>query len=170
MSALKAAKAHYDSLQKRAAKTAAEALRTHGIDLTLLHYSGRVEDAIKTQWGGSRVGWNWPEIVRCNREPKAFCLAMWTPDDDLVGLALMTLSREAVTLKFVEGRPSMDCTFKGKRILVALEVAANYAQGAGVNELRIHPLNETLVHLYESVYGFEVVKERKGESYYRKRI
>lgn len=170
MSALTASKAHYDSLQKRAAKTAAETLRSQGINLTLLHYSGRVEEAIKAQWGGSRVGWDWPAITRANREFKSFCLAMWTPDDQLIGLALMTLSKQAVTLKFVEGRPSTDCLFKGKRILIALEVAANYAQGAGVDEIRIHPLNETLAHFYESVYGFEVVKERKGESYYRKRI
>lgn len=170
MSALSASKAHYDSLQKLAAKTAAETLRSYGINLSLLHYSGRVEGAIKAQWLERQVGWDWPAIARSNREFKSFCLAMWAPNDQLVGLALMTLSKQAVTLKFVEGRPSSDCTFKGKRILIALEVAANYAQGAGVGEIRIHPLNDTLAHLYESVYGFEVVKERKSESYYRKRI
>lgn len=170
MSALLAAKAYYDSLQKRSARAAAEILRSHGIDLVLLHYSGRAKEAVEDQWGGSRMGWNWPEISRCHREPKAFCLAMWTHDDQLVGLALMTLNTEAVTLKFVEGRPSTDCTFKGKRIIIALEVAANYAQGAGVKEIRIHPLNDALAHLYENVYGFEVVKGRKDESYYRKRI
>jgi len=170
VSALSASKAHYEDLQTRAARTAAETLRSYGLNLTLLRYSGRVEGAIKTQWSERRVGWDWSAIARSNREFKSFCLAMWTPDDQLIGLALMTLGKHAVTLKFVEGRPSTDCTFKGKRILIALEVATNYAQGAGVDEIRIHPLNDTLAHLYESVYGFEVVKERKSESYYRKRI
>ncbi|MNT41424.1 hypothetical protein D3C72_1777840 [compost metagenome] len=95
---------------------------------------------------------------------------MWTPDDQLIGLALITLSAEAATLNFVEGRPTHDCAYKGKRVLVALEVAVNYAQAAGLQELRIHPLNEALGQLYETAYGFEVVKPRKGEAYYRKRI
>lgn len=170
MSALDAAKAHYDSLQKRAARTAAETLRNHGIDLKLLHYSGRAAEAVQKQWSGSAAGWDWPEIVRRHRTPKTFCLAMWTSDDQLIGLALILLNREAATLKYVEGRPSSDCTFKGKRVLIALEVAANYAQAAGVKEIRIHPLNDTLGQMYESVYGFEVVKPRKEEAYYRKRI
>jgi len=85
-------------------------------------------------------------------------------------MALITLSSEAATIRYVEGRPSQDCTYKGKRALIALEVATNYALGAGLSEIRIHPLNETLAHLYERTYGFEVVRPRKEEAYYRKRI
>lgn len=95
---------------------------------------------------------------------------MWTPDDQLVGLALITLNSEAATVRFVEGRPTNDCRFKGKRMLIALEVAANYAQAAGLTEIRIHPLNHALAQLYQTAYGFEVVKPRKEEAYYRKRI
>lgn len=170
MSALQVAKAFYDDLQKKAARTAAASLREAGIDVILLHHSRRADEAIQQQWGGSSAGWDWAEIARRYRTPKSFCLAMWSPDDQLLGMAMITLSSEAATVRFVEGRPTLDCKYKGKRGLIALEVAANYAQGAGLSEIRIHPLNEALAHLYERTYGFEVVRPRKEEAYYRKRI
>jgi hypothetical protein len=55
-------------------------------------------------------------------------------------------------------------------MLVALEVATNYAQAAGLRELRIQPINEALSALCEDVYGFALVKPHREASYYVKAI
>ncbi len=81
-----------------------------------------------------------------------------------------SLTNQAVVLRFVEGDPSPDCTLRGLRMLVALEVATNYAQAAGLRELRIQPINEALSALCEDVYGFALVKPHREASYYVKAI
>ena len=53
---------------------------------------------------------------------------------------------------------------------MALEASANYAQAAGADELRIHPINAALASLYETTYGFALVSEGAGGPYYAKRI
>lgn len=170
MSALRVTQAYYEGLQNGAAQAAARTLGEAGIDVTLLRYSRRVDEAVADQWQERQVEWDWSEITRKYRGPKSFCVAMWSPGDRLSGVAMMTVSPEAVTVKFVEGDPRPDCPLIGRRALIALEVATNYAQQCGINEIRIHPVNVALARFYETVFGFELVKPHKEEPYYRKRI
>lgn len=97
-------------------------------------------------------------------------MAIWTPDDRLVALALASMNTQAATLLFVEGDPSAGCEFQGKRVLIALEATTNYALGAGLREIRIEPVNAALASMYQDVYGFELVTPRKAPTYYRKAI
>ncbi len=170
MSALKATQAYYEEAQTKAATAAAQTLREYGFEVRILRFSRRTDLAIDAQWTGRTVAWDWPEIARRYREPKSYCFATWGPNDRLSGLGLITLTKTAATIRFVEGDPRPDCPLSGKRTLIALEVATNYAQLCGLEELRIHPLNEALGTLYQDVYGFELVKPHKEEPYYRKRI
>lgn len=73
-------------------------------------------------------------------------------------------------LRFLEGDPRQDCPLRGKRILIALETAANYAQGRGKKEIRVQPIDDKLVYLYESVYGFVLESPKNEEPYYRKGV
>lgn len=171
MSVLEATRAHYAGLQMEASRVAAQTLRDlYGLDVSILSWTGRAAQALVDQWGGSPSGWDWVEIRRRYREPKSFCFSIWSPQERLVGLALITMTGAAATLRYVEGDPDAGCLYRGKRALIALEVAANYAQGAGLAELRIQPLNQALATLYQDVYGFALVTPRKEAPYYAKRI
>lgn len=174
VTALEKVKAHYGGLKDAASLKAAQALRPYGIVVNIRRFSRSAHEYVADNWNKAgrdpAAAWDWDAIARKYREPKALDMAMWTPDDRLAGLALSTMTTEAATLRFVEGDPSADCTLKGKRALIALEVTTNYAQAAGLKELRIEPLNEALGNLYEKVYGFELVTNRKAPPYYRKAI
>lgn len=170
MSAFKAAQVHYEGLQNEATVAARTSLRAAGISLDVMRFNRRAFEALTDQWRDRRVDWDWHEICRKNRGPKSYCIAIWADADCLAGLSLMTVSGEAVTVRYLEGDPRPDCPIKGLRALVALEVATNYAQICGLYEVRIQPLNEALASLYENVYGFELVKRTKECPYYRKRI
>lgn len=167
MSLLAVTKAHYETLRGDARLQAGKAARARGLDVKFLSCSRRTLEAIKDQWGGG--SWDWPEILRRHNDISRFDMAVWTPDDRLVMVGIATLSKPAITLKYVEGDPRADCDFKGKRIPMALEAAVRYGQMNGRGELRIHPANETLVQLYETTYGFTLVKP-KGEVPYWKLV
>lgn len=169
MTALRATEAHYRDHKFAASKAAAETARAIGIDVTITEYSRRASEAVELQWVGRQPSWDWAEIARRHRSPKTFCVAMWS-GERLAGLALIELTTVAATVRFVEGDPRPDSPVKGKCALVALEIATNYAQRCGLSEIRIHPINDALVTLYENVYGFELVKPLKEEPYYRKGI
>jgi len=51
-----------------------------------------------------------------------------------------------------------------------LDVATNYTQISGRHELRVEPMNDRLVNLFEATYGFEPVKPRKGSPYWAKKV
>ena len=73
-------------------------------------------------------------------------------------------------MRFVEGDPSPECALIGRRLLIALDVATNYTQISGRHELRVEPMNDRLVNLFEATYGFEPVKPRKGSPYWAKKV
>jgi hypothetical protein len=168
---LQKAKARYGALQDEARRVASLTMRDgYGMDVRIVGWSHRAQKAVADHWKNRRVDWDWPEIFRRNREPKTFDLAIWTPDDRLVALVLARMSTEAVTLALLEGDPNSDCPFRGRRALIALEACANYAQGAGVAELRIQPLNSALAAVYQDRYGFGVVTPKGQKPYYVKRV
>jgi hypothetical protein len=145
-----------------------ETLRSHiGVNFRVSEISLKALEACDSQWGKSN--WDWHEIYRNYRDADAFKFAIWV-DDTLCGLAVATTSGQSVVLRFVEGSPDVNCPLKGRRILIALEAAANYGQNRGKRELKLEPLNEELISLYESVYGFEVVRQGKGPVFCRKGI
>jgi hypothetical protein len=167
---LRKAQARYNAMKDEARRRASLRLRDEfGLNIRMTGWSRKAETAFRL-WEGRQVPWDWSEIFRRHREPKCFDIAIWSMDDRLVGLALATMTRAAVTLAFVEGDPKSDCEFRGKRVLIALEACANYAQAAGVNELRGRPMNEALASLYQDTYGFTLVSARGEGPYYAKRI
>jgi hypothetical protein len=124
-------------------------------------------DAVQQQWGSSQFDW---DAVNSNyRGIDAFKFAIWV-DDILCGLAIATTGDKNVKLRFIEGSPDPNCPLKGRRVLIALEAAANYGQRRGKHVLTLEPLNEKLILLYETAYGFEVVRPSKGPPYCTKGI
>ena len=174
MSDLERARVHYGGLQEKARLSAALSIRSAlRIDLRITPWSNKAERALKEQWPEDlrTVDWDWPDKMRRHSSPKDFKLVFWTPEDRLVGLSIATLpSDKYAVARFVEGDPRPCCPHRGKRVLFALEAISNYVQATGREELRIHPLNATLASLYQDVYGFELVKPHKQESYYSKRV
>ena len=172
------AKAHYEGLKNAARRAASLALRAAGLHVTIVGWSRRTADAIEGQWGDERrpdASWLWSEIFRRYSDFKNMSFAVWTgdgrgDDDRLVAVGIVLLTRTAATVRIVEGDPRAGCEFKGKRVLMALEVATNYALANGLAELRIQPLNDALAKVYEDVYGFSLVKAKGAEPYWRRVI
>jgi hypothetical protein len=88
----------------------------------------------------------------------------------LAGMFFGTLTGEAFVLRWVEGDPRPDCPLRGRRLLIALDVATNYAQRNGRYELRVEPINEVLINLFERDYGFRAVKPRDSKPYWSKQV
>ncbi len=137
-------------------------------------YSGRALEAIENHWKPiprhADACWDWAEIMRRHRDPDRLDFAIWDDEERLCGLGLALTTGESVELRFLEGNPRMDCKLKGRRILIALEACANYAQGVGRKELRIQPVNSALENLYRDTYGFQRVTPPKGDVFYRKQV
>lgn len=145
-----------------------ETLRPHiGVNFRVSDISRKALEAVETQWGESK--WDWATISQAFRDPDAFKFAIWV-DDTLCGLGLATTTGQSVVLRFIEGSPRADCPLKGQRILIALEATALYGQKRGKRELKLEPLNEDLINLYESTYGFKVVRPKKGPTFCTKGI
>ena len=175
LSELAKAKAYYAQLQDKACLEAANSLRDAGLPVRIMRVSRRAIDYVAAHWEPAGrhpecAHWDWSEILRTNRTPKFMDMSFWSMDDRLVALAAGVITKEAAILKYVEGDPRDDCAFRGKRVPMALEAMTNYGQIAGLNEIRVEPVNEALATLYEKVYGFELVTGRKTPSYFRKAI
>jgi len=138
-----------------------------GRHVTVGEWSGRVWRQLD-EWGETRFDWR--EIDRRHRDPDRLDIAIWSDNDRLSGLGLGLSTGQAIMLRFLEGDPRQDCPLRGKRILIALEATANYAQGRGKREIRLQPINDKLVYLYESVYGFVLESPRNEAPYYRKGV
>lgn len=111
----------------------------------------------------------WEDIARRYADPDRLEIAVWV-GDRLVAMGLCTTLGEAVMVQFIEGDYDTGSPLKGKRALVVLDVATNYAQLRGKRELRLHPINPQLVNLYESVYEFTAVKNRNEAPYWCKKV
>ena len=112
----------------------------------------------------------WHDIWRLHHEMEAFHMVIWSQEHRLSGLCLCVAKRRAVEIKFLEGDYRADCPLRGKRVLIALEAAANYAQALGREELRIQPVNDRVRSLYQDTYGFEPVSQRGQEPYFRRAV
>jgi len=138
-----------------------------GCNVQITEWSGRAQKHLE-EWGKTRF--DWPKIFSVHRDPDRLDIAMWSAQDRLSGLALGLCTGQSLMLRFAEGDPRDDCPLKGNRILIALETATNYAQARGKREIRLQPINDKLVDLYENVYGFVLESPRNEDPYYRKGV
>jgi hypothetical protein len=142
----------------------------------ITNLSSRVFEAVRDQWGTVQPpheegGWDWLEIHRRYRNSmSAMGLAVWTGYDRLAALGLACPRANSVCLEYLEGDPRPDCPIRGRRILIALEAAACYAQALGKPEIRVSPANAALASLYERHYGFVLERPRNEAPYYRKEV
>jgi len=111
-------------------------------------------------------GWDWPEVRRSVRnKPELLHGAVWM-DDRLCGLFVGWTGQGAFQIAALEGDPRADCPLKGCILLIILETCSCYAQRLGLRELRIlEPANEKLISLYESSFGFRIVRKRNEPCY-----
>lgn len=143
------------------------------VPFQISEWTGRAGEAYRDQWAERRhpeVHFDWEEIWRRNREIDALRLALWCEGLRLSALALCLPTNCSLEIRFLEGDYRSDCPLKGRRCLIVLEAAANYAQAIGKAELRVRPVNLALRSLYEDVFGFEVVERRGQETYFRRSI
>jgi hypothetical protein len=138
----------------------------YGFELS--EWSGRTFSALGEQWPSTQFDWEKVRNAYC-REPDRFDAAIWA-GDRLCGLFLATLAGESVTLRFVEGDPRRDCPLMGRRLLIALDAVVNYTQINGRYELRVEPINDKLIKLFETDFGFRAVKPHKGSPYWTKQV
>ena len=138
-----------------------------GHPVRITEWTGRALKSLD-DWGRSEF--DWPEIMRRDNDPDRLDMAIWSGQERLAALGLAVTTGQAVILRFLEGDPRQDCPLKGRRILIALETAANYAQAQGKKEIRLQPVNDKLVDLYEKVYGFKLESPRNETPYYRKGV
>jgi hypothetical protein len=136
------------------------------VDFKLIEFSRSTLEGV-AKWKTRQF--DWAEIHRRYDDADCFKFGIWV-DDRLIAAVVATTTGQSIKIQFLEGDPAADCPLKGKRILIALEAAANYAQLRGKLELVLEPVNQTLITLYQDVYGFEVVRPRNESPYWRKRI
>ena len=142
-----------------------------GVQFNISSWSNKAQRAFDTQWQPleRKLDWKWDEIFETHRDFDKLDMAIWS-GEALCGLALGLTTGAALNLRFLEGSPNPDCPLKGRRILVALEASACYAQARGKKEIRLSPINSSLESLYRDTYGFDLEIPAKGEPYYRKGV
>ena len=141
--------------------------REASLDVHLREFTRSTLEIVVT-W--KNLKFDWPEIHRSIKDPDCFRFGIWS-QDRLSAVALATTTNQAVCLRFVEGDESDDAPLRGLRILIALEAITIYGQLRGKSELKLEPINEKLISLYEDTYGFEAISPRKGSpKYWRKSI
>ena len=171
-SELRRAKARYLEARSKAYNHAAKLRGVVGVDFRVGEWSRSVEEAYKGQWLGVRHddgGFDWPRIFDRHRDPSRLDIVIRV-DERICGIGIGTVSGDSVFLRFLEGDPRTDCPLKGRRILIALETAAAYAQALGRRQLRLEPVNAALESLYVDVYGFSMVRPKKGNPYCTKGV
>lgn len=163
------AKERYRADAATACRMASLTLIPHiGINFHVTSWTSSGRDAYDEQWGSPVF--NWPEIFRRHSDPDRLELAIWSPEHRLCALGLGLTTGRAVELRFLEGCETEGCPLKGFRAAIALEVVACYAQLRGKLEIRVTPINDRLRQFYVELYGFEEVRPRGQEPYYRRVI
>ena len=176
MSALKDARRRYGEFKDWASAQAVRNVAPDlGLDVHLNRWGPKAAEALERQWGSADrdpvATWDGAVVSdRAHREPKSLDMALWTGDGRLCALALASLGAAAVTLRFVEGDPRVDCPYKGRRLPVLLEATVLYGQRTGRGEIRIEPINPALEVLYESLYGFKRESPRNGPPFFYREI
>lgn len=165
-------KARSDQDRAGAYRTAALNLQPHlGVEFNISSWSNKAARAFDSQWAAFKreVEWDWSEIFQAHRDFDRLDMAIWN-GERLCGLGLGLTTASALDFRFLEGCPDPVCPLKGRRILIAMEAAACYAQARGKKEIRVSPINSSLESLYRDTYGFDLETPRKGEPYYRKGV
>jgi hypothetical protein len=170
---LQRAKARYELARNEAYRlTEADLRPVIGISFSVSDWAARSANAYAGQWSSDRhpdASWNWPEIFRKYSDPDRLPIVIWV-DSRLCCLALGITTGEAIILKFLEREFSATCPLVGRCALIALDVAARYAQARGRSELRVFPVNSSLETLYRDIYRFTLMTPDKTEPYYRKAV
>lgn len=114
---------------------------------------------------GAMGGWDWERLAdQYRKQPDSFQLAIWA-GDVLCGLAVGTVDRTAVTVRYLEGHPSGNHPLKKKVLPIVFAVATEYAKGLKRRYLRIDsPLPGTYGTLYQGL-GFALEKAADGREY-----
>jgi hypothetical protein len=167
---LAGAKARYDAIKFNARRQATLALRPIlGLDFHLAEWTVGACDALAQWKGNPGTGWDWPEIFRRHNDPDRLDIVVWA-GDRLAGLALCLTTAQAIEVRYLEGDPRPDCPLRGRRVLIVLECAQNYAHARGRTELWAQPMNDRLKALYREDYGFSLETPKGRRAYYRKRV
>jgi hypothetical protein len=169
------ARAKYQSAKDKARQQTVRMLAPQvGVGFTMSGWFRRAREAFAEQWltAGRHedAGWDWEHVFRRYNDPDQLDMVIWLPNNRLCGIGLGVTTSQAVSVRFIEGDPRSDCPLKGRRALIFLECAANYAQSRGKVELRIEPVNEELVNLYTEVYGFTLETPPRRRSYYKRKV
>lgn len=151
-----------------AMRRATENIRNQlGVDFQMKEFTRATLDGIQ-EWG--ETDFQWSDILRNLKDPDCFRFGIWV-GDRLTAVAIATTSDRSVCLRYVEADKRENAPLTGLRILIALEAITIYGQLRGKLEVKLEPINEKLVNLYEDVYGFEPIVPRKGlPRYWRKGI
>lgn len=139
-----------------------------GVPFSLSPWNPRAQAAYQSQWESPRF--DWEKIFRRYTDPDRLDMAVWAGEDRLAALALAVTTGSSLNLLFLEGDARNDCPLRGRRALIALDVAANYAQARGKRELRVWPLNQRLEELYRDIYGFTLAVDQTNKPYWRKEV
>lgn len=167
------AKQRYETDALEAHRTAAANLiPALDVNFYLTGWTRKAQEAYRDQWvlfvRAPDRSWDWDAIFQRHRDPDRFEIVIWAPGDRLAGLGIGLTTGRALVFRFFEGDPRPDCPLTGRRILIALEAAACYAQARGKTELRLQPINDRLAALYQDGYGF-ILEAPKGEQPYLRR-
>lgn len=129
---------------------------------------------VLTDWSGADLtnpwpgSFNWSVINLTYRAPDRLELAIWV-DNRLIGLGICESDGDAIVIHVIQGDPDSACPLVGRRALVMIDAATNYAQIRGKHLLRLHPVAE-LVNFYVTVFGFSPPEPATGSPYYWRRV
>ena len=170
-SELRRAKERYSAASDDACREAAKVVTADlGIEVHVTGWTNRAAEAYRAQWEPQvrhvDGDFDWPESFRKYREPGNLEMCIWV-DQRLCGIALATMSGQAVRIEFMEREPDDACPLAGGMMALVLDAASQYAQRLGRRELRLHSVRLGLVSLYKAI-GFVEVSP-KGETPYLKR-
>lgn len=138
-----------------------------GVEFTLSGWNAAALSAYQIQWPAPQF--DWPVIFERHRDPDRLDLAIWV-GERLCGLALAVTASISVNILFLEGDSRDDCPLRGRRALIALDAATNYAQGRGKTELRVELLETRIQELYRDEFGFNLVTTGQNAPYWRKGV
>jgi hypothetical protein len=172
------AKARYAQNREAAYRLTGIELPPHvKVDFRVSGWTGKAAEAYAEQWSpvaerqsNDRPAFDWPNLFHICRDPDRLDIVVWGPEETLCGLALGTTTGRSLALRFLEGSPDPNCPLRGRRALIALDVAARYAQLRGKPEIRLYEVDSSLESLYRDIYGFEERRPYKEKPYLWKEV
>jgi hypothetical protein len=157
------ARTRYAETAQRARQTTVGRLRSEFGEFRLTDWSSLT---LGVMWPD---GFNWRNIDHEHRDPDRLELALWV-SNRLIAMAICETDGDAVVIRVVEADPDRACPLKRRRALIAIDAAANYAQGRGRRYVKLQPASRDLVKQYVQVCGFQPPKMETGSPYYWKQV